>query len=224
MSSRLSPAVQSLKTGFNREQKDVGTSEALRSIQGVELLEGKLLKNQEIKSSTVLVKHNLGREYRGFIPVRPESGHVLHVDETSSSDKTEYIALRVSDEADIVRIYGKATIDGSGVPTLVTSNGTSDGVKSIVRSAAGTYTITLGDVFFGAETYDYFRFGEISIISTTTDDIRGQVGVETVATDGVIKVFTLTGSTKTDPASTSVLLFHFVVEKAVTAKSDLWVF
>ena len=224
MASRLSPAVQALKTGFSREQKDVGTSEALRSIQGVELLEGKLLKDQEIASTTTLIKHNLGREYRGFIPVKPMHGHTLYIDESSSSDKTEFIALRVSDEADLVRIYGRATIDSSGDPTLVTSNGASDGVKSITKSATGSYTITLGDVYFGAETYDYFRFGEISIISNTTDDIRGQVAVESVATDGVIKVFTLTGSTKTDPASTSVLLFHFVVEKAVTAKSDLWVF
>ena len=47
MASRLSPAVQALKTGFNRQQKDVGNAEALRSIQNVEILEGKLLKNQE---------------------------------------------------------------------------------------------------------------------------------------------------------------------------------
>ena len=106
----------------------------------------------------------------------------------------------------------------------MTSNGDSDGVKSITRSATGTYVITLGDVYFGAKTYDYFRFGEISIISNTANDIRGQVAVESVASDGLIKVFTLTGATKTDPASSSVLLFNFVVEKAVIAKSDLWVF
>ena len=146
------------------------------------------------------------------------------MDESSSLDKAEFIALRVSDAADLKHIYGRATIDGSGDPTLVTSNGASDGIKSVTKSGAGTYVITLGDPIFAADTYDYFRFGEITVLSTTADDIRGQVSTETVATDGVIKFLTLTGASKTDPAATSVLLFHFVLEKAVTVKSDLWVF
>ena len=224
MPSRLSPALEALRTGFDREQKDVGNAEALRSIRDVELLEGKLLKDQEITSGTLLIRHNLEREYRGFIPVKPLGGHTVHEDSASSADKTQYLPLRLSDDADIVHIYGKATIDGSGDPTLVTSDGFSAGVKSIAKSATGTYTIILGEELFDVATYDQFRFGEISVLSSTADDIRGQVATETVATDGTVKIYTLTGATKTSPASTSVLLFHFVLEKAVTLKTDLWVF
>ena len=228
MPTRLTSPVNAFRDSFSREERDTNTSEAIRSIQGVELLDGKLLKSQEITSSSVRIPHGLGREYRGFIPVKPLGRHPIYIDDTASVDRTKFIPLRLADEADLTHIYGEATIDSSGDPTRVHTSGASDGVYTITKSATGTYTVTLGRGALtsgpGPGTYDYFRYGEISLLGNTTDDVRGQVAVETVASDGVVKIFTLTGATKTNPAATSVLLFHFVVEKAVTVKSDLWVF
>jgi hypothetical protein len=46
-----------------------------------------------------------------------------------------------------VTLWGKVTIAGSGVATLVTANSASKGVESFARSAEGVYDLTLSDIY-----------------------------------------------------------------------------
>lgn len=48
---------------------------------------------------------------------------------------------------DPVTLWGKVTIAGSGVATLVTANSASKGLQTFARDAAGVYTLTLSDIY-----------------------------------------------------------------------------
>ena len=227
MPSRFIPVIQSFEKAPDQPPRDTHTDDAIRSLQQVEIIEGRLLKDLSISNTPTDgpgVPHGLGREYRGFIPTKPIGEHVIHINDAHPSDKTKFIGLKLAKEASFSDVYGKVTIGGTGAPTLVTSSGASDGVKSITRNSAGTYTLVLGDPVLAVALYDYLRFAEMTVFNAAADDVRFHLAAESVSADGVIKFFTLTGGTATDPASGSTLLLHFVLEKEASLKTDVWVF
>ena len=103
---------------------------------------------------------------------------------------------------EIKLIYCRATIAGTGAPTLVSAD--SLGVASISRVSAGLYDITLSD------QYVKLALGEAVIRTPTAEDIKANVVSEAVASTKIIRVRCTTGAVATDPANGDQLacVFH----------------
>ena len=73
----------------------------------------------------------------------------------------EFIQFSYQLERGVVKLYAKVSIGATGAPTLVstsTSSGNpSKGIKSVARTAAGTYRITFGRSDFTGDTYDKYQ-------------------------------------------------------------------
>ena len=93
-------------------------------------------------------------------------------------------------------LFGQASIGASGAATLKESR--SAGIKSISRTAAGEYDITLGVPGGASDTYGALLFFDGVLLDAAAIAANGglsfQIEVETVASDGVLKVFALNSS------------------------------
>jgi len=115
----------------------------------------------------------------------------------------------------VTHIFAEVTIGGTGAPTLVAAD--SAGVKSITRTAAGDYTLTLGTVGGADDIYSKFLFfdGIFIVDGDTEQDLIYQIDAETISAGGAtIQFETITGATPTDPASGSVMKLHIIVKNS----------
>jgi hypothetical protein len=109
-------------------------------------------------------------------------------------------------ELEVVHLYAKVTIGGTGAPTLVTAS--SKGVASVVRNSAGEYKVTLSD------KYSALLWGSASILTTTGSDpatvgvvARLEVDSVTAATPYVqFQCYALDDGAAADPASGATFL------------------
>ncbi len=124
-------------------------------------------------------------------------------------------------EKNPAQLWGFVTFGASGAPTLDGIN--SKGIKSIVRTAAGTYTITFGTSGGNAvtDTYNniYFASKRFLVASGTPAAPHMYVVSHDVRATGTMVVTFLdpTGATPTDPASGEKVLLQFRL-KTSTAK------
>jgi|TARA_R100000149_G_C5756182_1_gene63203 hypothetical protein len=109
-------------------------------------------------------------------------------------------------DREVKRLYCKATIGASGAPTLVSDN--SLGIKSIARNSAGDYTVTFGDSST-TDKYNKLLWADGKLLDAAGEDIRVQIQVDSVSSDGQIQVLTLTGASATDPSNGSTLFLVF---------------
>ena len=90
-------------------------------------------------------------------------------------------------------LFLEATIGSSGAATLVENK--SVGIKSISRTAAGEYDITLGVPSGDADKYPALLFAQAVLLDGTAIGVNGgiqfQIEAETVSSDGVIKLFAI---------------------------------
>lgn len=88
-----------------------------------------------------------------------------------------------------------ATFSGGIAPALSVGYG----FASISRTAAGDFSVVLSDV------YNALKSARFKVQSASAQDIRVQIASETVASTKIIRFYTLTGATKTDPSAASVI-------------------
>ena len=106
-------------------------------------------------------------------------------------------------------IQGQFTVAGSGVPTLVENK--SVGIKSVARTAAGDYAITLGVPNGDSDIYPHFYNAFITCqkgtaFSSTEGGVGAMIKSSTVNSDGVLNVFILAadGAAKEVPSGATV--------------------
>ena len=106
-------------------------------------------------------------------------------------------------------IQGQFTVACSGVPTLVENK--SVGIKSVARSAAGDYAITLGTPSGASDIYPHFYNAFITCqkgtaFSSTEGGVGAMIKSSTVNSDGVLNVFILAadGAAKEVPSGATV--------------------
>jgi hypothetical protein len=114
-------------------------------------------------------------------------------------------------------LFGQASIGASGAATLNESR--SAGIKSISRTAAGEYDITLGVPGGASDTYGALLFFDGVLLDAAAIAANGglsfQIEAETVASDGVLKVFALNSSGAiTEIRNGDVLKFVIVVKNS----------
>lgn len=117
--------------------------------------------------------------------------------------------FRLSLEKQVVDLFAKVTFGASGAPTLDALN--SKGIKSIARTGAGAYTITLQD--------SYVRFLGIrhTAVSATAPTAPGAYVVsETVSSSTLptVRIVFNAAGTATDPASGEVALIQIVLKNS----------
>ena len=115
-------------------------------------------------------------------------------------------------ERAVKRLYLKASIGGSGAPTLVTAD--SLGVKSIARNATGDYTITLGTPSGDTEKYNKLLWSDGKLLDPDAEDIRVQIDTDTISSAGTMKILTVTGGSAADPSNGATLLMVFDVKNS----------
>ena len=114
-------------------------------------------------------------------------------------------------------LFGQASIGASGAATLNESR--SAGIKSISRTAAGEYDITLGIPGGASDTYGALLFFDGVLLDAAAVAANGglgfQIEAETVSSDGVVKVFALNSSGAiTEIRNGDVLKFVIVVKNS----------
>jgi len=114
-------------------------------------------------------------------------------------------------------LFGQASIGASGAATLNESR--SAGIKSISRTAAGEYDITLGIPGGASDTYGALLFFDGVLLDAAAIAANGglgfQIEAETVSSDGVVKVFALNSSGAiTEIRNGDVLKFVIVVKNS----------
>ncbi len=118
--------------------------------------------------------------------------------------------FRYSFERDVVELFAKVAIAGSGAPTL--SEG--KGIASIVHNSAGNYSITLQD------NYNMLLDVSGQSISGSSAQAAPMMTVvsEAVASSKIIilQYRAIDNSTATDPASGEVLLIRIACRNAST--------
>lgn len=112
-------------------------------------------------------------------------------------------------DKEIKEIYAKATIAGSGAPTLVAAE--SLGVASISRTSAGLYVLTLQD------KYMKLRHADIAIITPAAEDISVNVSAESVASAKTVTFQCTAAGVAADPASGDSFLISLQLKNS-TAK------
>ena len=90
-------------------------------------------------------------------------------------------------------LFLEATIGASGAATLVENK--SVGIKSISRTAAGEYDITLGVPSGDTDKYPALLYAQAILLDaaaiSTNGGMQFQIEAETVSSDGVIKLFAI---------------------------------
>jgi len=103
-------------------------------------------------------------------------------------------------------LTGKFTVGATGAPTLVAAS--SKGISSIVRSAQGTYTVTLSDTY-----YELLHMG-FTLIDPGAEDLTFQVNTEDVDGAKTISFYTNTAGTATDPADGDTIRLMIVLKNS----------
>lgn len=98
-------------------------------------------------------------------------------------------------EKEIKTLYAKLTFGSSGAVTLTSGVG----IASVAKSDTGDYLITLQDKYVALKNV------EGTLLKSTGEDIRVQLKAEAVASSKTLSIFTLAGSSATNPSSGAVL-------------------
>lgn len=119
----------------------------------------------------------------------------------------QFVQFQYSLERKVVHIFGEAAIGASGAPTL--SAAKSKGIASIVRAAAGKYTVTLSD------KYRRVLMLEVLFKSTTGIPDAPIVGLisDAVSTGPTLQFQCADADTPaaTDPGSGETMKLHIVL-------------
>jgi hypothetical protein len=117
----------------------------------------------------------------------------------------------------VVSLFAKVTFGATGAPTLVTTGGISQGIKSIARTGSGAYTITFGiPDKTGTDKYNALLGWDVSFVGASSGATVPAAPVKWTVTDSVasagtlaVKFANLSGSA-TDPADGEIayLTFH----------------
>jgi len=106
-------------------------------------------------------------------------------------------------------IQGQFTVAGTGAPTLVENK--SPGIKSIARTAAGDYALTLGTPGGDADIYPHFYNAIITCqkstaFSSTEGGVGAMIKSSAVNSTGVLNFFILAadGAAKEVPSGATV--------------------
>ena len=106
-------------------------------------------------------------------------------------------------------IQGQFTVGSTGAPTLVENK--SPGIKSIARTAAGDYALTLGTPGGDSDIYPHFynviiTCQKSTAFSSTEGGVGGMIKSSTVNSDGVLNFFILAadGAAKEVPSGATV--------------------
>ena len=112
-------------------------------------------------------------------------------------------------DKEIKIIQGQFTVGSTGAPTLVENK--SVGIKSVARSAAGDYAITLGTPSGASDIYPHFYNAFITCqkgtaFSSTEGGVGAMIKSSTINSDGVLNVFILAadGAAKEVPSGATV--------------------
>lgn len=105
-------------------------------------------------------------------------------------------------QKEVKHVHAKVAIGGTGAPTLVTANGSSLGVASVVRDGAGTYTVTLEDKY-----PEILFFDGQQVLGAAQDVVFHVSGSDPLAK--TLTFYTLTAATPTDPTNGSELWLRF---------------
>ena len=110
-------------------------------------------------------------------------------------------------------LYMKATIGGSGAPTLVTAD--SLGIKSITRNGAGDYSILLGTPSGVTDKYPKLMYTNGVLLDPDAEDLQLQIDTDSVASSGLVKILTIARDSSGDAAAadpsngaTISMIFH----------------
>lgn len=68
--------------------------EALRSLRSVEIINGHLVPDLSLTTTTQRFLHNLGRAYRGFLVTSKNSDKHVYIDDSVDADKDKFIVLK----------------------------------------------------------------------------------------------------------------------------------
>lgn len=117
-----------------------------------------------------------------------------------------YTQFRYSLEKKVVDLFADVTFGATGAPTLVSTK--SKGIKSITRSSAGKYVITLSDAYVGLLLVKHIFINSTAPASPSSYVVSHTVGSANPAT--VTVQFNAAG-TATDPASGEEVLLQFVL-------------
>lgn len=116
-----------------------------------------------------------------------------------------------------VALFAKVAIGASGAPTLDVPN--SIGIKTVTRSAAGKYVVTLGgpagvDTYFGGVLSANF----ICVVSTTSAVTSMNIVTDATPTTGILTIQLVSAQgTAADPASGETLLLRIVLSNTSVA-------
>jgi len=119
-----------------------------------------------------------------------------------------------SDAANVVRVFGKYTVGGSGVLTTITNK--NKGITSITRNSAGSYTVVLSAGRFPGKLLGY----SIGIIGAYTT-AGGTVGIVTVDSSDIsthlitFVMYAVGTQTATEVDSGVTLWFNFVLQNGI---------
>ena len=115
-------------------------------------------------------------------------------------------------EREVKRLYLKATIGGTGAPTLVAAD--SLGIKTITRATTGDYTVTFGVPGGGTEKYNKLLWCDGKLLDPDAEDIRVQVDTDSVSSAGTMKLLTVAGGSAADPSNGATLMMVFDVKNS----------
>lgn len=116
-----------------------------------------------------------------------------------------------------VALFAKVAIGATGAPTLSVAD--SIGIKTITRSAAGKYVITLGgpagvDTYYGGCLMASF----VTLVSTTSAVVSMNIVTDATPTTGIITIQLVSvQGTGADPASGESLLLQFIMSNTSVA-------
>lgn len=106
-------------------------------------------------------------------------------------------------------IYAKVSFGVDGAPTLVSTNGASNGVASVSQNGDGDYSITLSD------TYPLLKGVNASFVASAgaaAPDVS--VKSDLVSTTKVLRINTQAGGVATNPAPGEVLLLEIMLKNS----------
>ncbi len=117
--------------------------------------------------------------------------------------------FRKSPVPEVWELFLKISIGATGAPTIVTANGFSKGLASIVRNNAGDYTLTL------TQTWNQFLMLNANFVAANgAASPNVCVAAEAVATAKTIEILCQAGGVNTDPATGEVMLLQLIFKNS----------
>ncbi len=107
-------------------------------------------------------------------------------------------------ETEIVSLYAKITIGGTGAPTLTNA----PGFTGISRTSAGLYVLTLDDAYVSLKDFSCIH------LKSTVEDLKFQLSAETVASTKLVTFLCLAVATATDPSSGDLLYIRLDLKRS----------